>query len=104
MEFQDKELYDKLHKAGLLERMKTDEGFKLLQEVMDKAVNYWTDYFVFKVKPSDIGEVARVQSMLRIYKHEFFKNLNLIDLEGEEAYNRLQEQNNGSLSDTDNRD
>ena len=85
----DKELFDKLQQAGVIEGLKNSEEWKIIDEVRRRAIDYWTYHLVFKVKAGDMSEFERIRAIIRVWKYDLFRDLEIIKQEGEMAFEEL---------------
>lgn len=85
----DKELFDKLQQAGIIEILKNSEEWKVIDEVRKRAIDYWVYHLVFKVKAGDIAEFERIRAIIRVWKYDLFRDLEIIKQEGEAAFEEL---------------
>jgi len=85
----DRELFEKLEKAALAEKLTTSADWKLLVEVMKRAADRWTEYFVTKVDSRNISDVEMVRAMIRVYRGDFLKGLEILRQEGEIVFEEL---------------
>lgn len=85
----DKELFDKMEKAALAERLTTSPEWQLLDEIRKRAIEKWTDYFIFKMDTKNIADVEMVRAMLAVWKYDLFKTLDILKQEGQIAFEEL---------------
>lgn len=85
----DKELFDKMEKAALAERLTSSPDWQLLDEIRKRAIDKWIDYFILKMDTKNIADVEMVRSMLAVWKYDLFKTLGIVKQEGQIAFEEL---------------
>ena len=85
-ELDDKELYDRLHKAGLVEKLETDEHWKMLNEARRRIIDRAVNEFAFKTKTDDILKVTELQVILRKYLRGLFDEVESLKRESTMLY------------------
>ena len=81
----DKELFEKIEEAHLVERLESDPAFNLLKvaasRIVDKAIMEFT-----KTAPDDAMAIAQLQIIIKKYKWNLFNEINLIKQESKLVY------------------
>lgn len=86
-EMDDKELFENLQRAGLVEKLETSEEWKMLKEASNRIIERTIYEFAMNTyvssDPKDLGKVIRLQQVLRLYKFGLFKEVDLLKNESE---------------------
>lgn len=82
----DKELYEQLNKAGLIEKLSTSPEWKLLQEAANRIVDRAIREFACNVKATDIVRLIELQTIIRKYKYGLIDEVNILKNESEFIY------------------
>ncbi len=81
----DKELYDRLHKAGLAEKLKSSEEWQLVKEAANRIVEKAIREFI-SADPSDMVHIAQLQIIFKKYKYNLFSEVDAIERESKMLY------------------
>jgi len=88
---EDKELFDKLHKAELSDRLLHSPEWKLLKEAADRIIDRTLQRFAFAIKADDMVAIIETQILLRKYKYGLFAEVDQLAQEGELFFEELKE-------------
>ncbi len=82
----NKELYDQLSRAGLIEKLATSPEWKLLQEAANRIVDRAIKEFACNVKATDTVRLIELQTIIRKYKYGLIDEVNILKNESEFIY------------------
>lgn len=86
-ELDDKELYDNLEKAGLVDKLMSDPAWGMLQEAADRIVNRAIVEFALRTDPTDIKKVVALQVIIKKYRvGGLFEEIKTLKSESEAIY------------------
>lgn len=86
----DKELYDKIHQAGLAERLVNSEEWQLVQKAADRIVERAVRTLV-NTPATNLAAVIELQQVIKKYKYGLFAEVEMLRKEGELVFDELQE-------------
>lgn len=78
----DKELYDKLNKAELADRLLVSPEWKLLKEAASRIVDRAISKFALSTKADDLVAIIELQTVIRKYKFGLLEEIDLLAQEG----------------------
>ena len=87
----DKELVQKMDKAGLADKLKNDEAFQLLKEAGNRIAERAISDFVFKVPLDEIQAIATLKAIIRKYKYELFTEIGTLAVEGDILFEEIKD-------------
>ena len=90
-EINDKELYDLVEKANLAEKLMADPTWGLLKEASNRIVERAVSEFALKANPDDLVEIIKLQTIIRMYKFGFLKEVEILKQESEFAFQEAKE-------------
>lgn len=82
----DKEIFDKLKKAELAERLLASPEWKLLKEAALRIVDRAISKFALSTKADDLVAIIELQIIIRKYKFGLFEEIDLLAQEGIVAF------------------
>lgn len=85
------DLNQRVDKAELVHRLKTDKSWKLFEEVADKIANDAIRELVVNTKADDMVKIINLQTIVRKYKYALFGEIDQLVNEGRAAYETLKE-------------
>ncbi|MFQ5687298.1 MAG: hypothetical protein ACE5GV_11610 [Candidatus Scalindua sp.] len=83
---EDKELYDKLERAALANKLKSSNEWKLLEEARKRIVERAVCEFATRTDVTDIAKLTELKVIIKKYKYGLFSELDLLIQEGELAF------------------
>lgn len=86
----DKELFDRLEKAGLVEKLQTDPAWGLLKEAAGRIVDR-AERTLVNTPASNTEGIIELQQVIKKWKYGLFAELEMLKQESEVAYRELQE-------------
>lgn len=86
----DKELYDKIHQAGLAERLANSEEWQLVQKAADRIVERAVRTLV-NTPATNMAAVIELQQVIKKYKFGLFAEIEMLRKEGELIFDELKE-------------
>jgi len=94
----DKDLLERLERAGLAERLTTSMEWGLLKEAGRRIVDRATDQFAMKTEVTDMAELSDLKAIIRKWKYGIFNEIEMLRQDGESAFEEAQ--NKKILDDT----
>ena len=88
---EDKELFDKLHQAGLADKLTHSEEWRLLKEAADRIIERALNRFAFAIRADDMVGVIETQILLRKYKYGLFQEVSQLAEEGKLYFDEFKE-------------
>jgi hypothetical protein len=90
-EMEDKDVYDYLHKAGLVEKLTNTEEWKVLKEAGERIVDRALTEFALKTKADDLTRIIELQTTIRKYKFGLFNEVELLKQNSELLFKEARE-------------
>lgn len=96
----DKELYDRLSQAGLVERLTTSMEWGLLKEASRRIVDRAIDKFALSPPEilDDKAAMADLRAIIKKWKYGIFSEIEMLKQDGEAAF--YEAQNRGIIGET----
>ena len=88
---EDKELFDRLHKADLAQKVKTHDDWALLTEARERIVDRAIAAFAMGTKADDLVRIIELQTIIKKYKYGLFDEIEQIAREGELVFNEMRD-------------
>lgn len=82
----NKDLYDQLNKAGLIDKLATSPEWKMLQEAANRIVERAIKEFSCSTKANNIVRIIELQTIIRKYKYGLIDEVNILKNESEFIY------------------
>lgn len=82
----DRELFDKLQKAGLAEALRNSPEWSLVREAARRIVDRAVEKFAIATKADDVVGIVELQATIRKYKFGLFEEIGQLVQEGEIAF------------------
>lgn len=86
----DKELFDRLEKSGLAEKLDNDPAWKLIKEAGDRIVAAAADEFANNVKADDVVRIIELQVIMKKFKW-IFSEIDMMIQEGHLVFEECKE-------------
>lgn len=90
-EVDDSVLFEKIQKADFAERIKTQDEWKLFDEMCKRVIDNAVDEFAIKTDPTDIAKIVKLQTIIKLYKHMFLNELNQLITEGRLVFDEIKD-------------
>jgi hypothetical protein len=74
----DKDLFDKLEKAGLAEKLENSPEWRLLKEASTRIVEKAVAKLVLSTKATDLLAIVELQTVIRKYKYGLFEEISML--------------------------
>lgn len=87
----DKDLFEKLNKAELSDKLINSAEWRLLKEAADRIIDRTLERFAFSIKADDMVGIIETQILLRKYKYGLFSEVEQLAQEGELFFEELKE-------------
>jgi len=78
----DKELYERIEKAGLVAEFVHSDHGKLIQEAANRIVDRTIAEFALRTKVDDTAKIAELKATIRKWRFELFSEFKLLIDEG----------------------
>ena len=85
-EMDDKELYEQLEQAGLVERLENDPAWGMLREAGNRIVERAVAEFALRCDPTDVKHVTELKTIIKKYKFGLFNEVSVLKSESEQLY------------------
>lgn len=82
----DKELFEQLNKAGLIDKLATSPEWKMLTEAANRIVDRAIKEFACNVKATDTLRIIELQTIIRKYRYGLIEEVNILKNESEFIY------------------
>lgn len=88
----DRELYETLEKAGLVEKLRSDPAWKMLQEAATRIAERAVMEFALKTDPTDTKKIIMLQTILKKYKvGGLFDEIKMLESESNAIFNEAKQ-------------
>ena len=86
----NRELYERLERSGLADKLDHDPAWRLVKEAADRIVEAAIKEIV-NTPPNEMVRIAELQQVIKKYKYALFSEIEMLKQEGELAFNELKE-------------
>jgi len=87
----DKQLWDEVQKAGLVEKLASDPAWAVVKEASDRVVNKAIAEFALKTDAKDVTRVIMLQVIIKKYRFGLFDELRMLESESNAIFNEAKE-------------
>jgi len=88
---EDKELYELLEKANLIEKLENDPAWRILKEAAKRVVDRAVDEFALRSDPKNIEQIINLKLIIKKYKYVIFQEVEMLKRESEFAFEEAKE-------------
>jgi len=90
-EMENKELWDKLNNAQLIDKLKNQKEFQILKKIARRIVDRAVNTFALQTRASETEAVIELQVIIKKWKFELFAEIEQMQREGKQAFDMLNE-------------
>ena len=96
-EMGDKELFENLEKAGLVDKLENDPAWKMLKEAASRIIERAITEFALKTEAKDIEKIIMLQTIIKKYKYGLFDEVKFLKNESDALFQEAKQR--GAIGD-----